>query len=76
MTQLKKPVRRRIPIVLDNRREPREQDQINVTLYPNGTTGFRSKRGRHEWRLTLAFCFRMAMAQEAARPKPRGARKA
>ena len=60
MTELKKAVSRRTTILLDNRERARDRDRITVTLYPNGTIGFRALRARREVRTTLAAAYRQA----------------
>jgi hypothetical protein len=51
MTELRKPVRRRLTL-------PR--GPVSVTLYPDGTIGFREPRRRCEYRLPLARVFVLA----------------
>lgn len=60
MTPLDKPVRRKTPLRLDNRREHAE---YVVTLYPCGEIGLRKARCRHEERLSLSTVYMMAVKQ-------------
>jgi len=69
MTTLKRPVSRRTTLTLDNRRTARQQDQIVVTMYPDGTDrpamlGFRRSRHKHEYLIPLESCFALAVRAE------------
>lgn len=65
MTDLRKPIRRRVQL-------PR--GPVSVTLYPDGTIGFREHGRRVEYRLTLARVF--VLAADAHQQSERDARKA
>jgi hypothetical protein len=69
MTELRKPVRRRLTL-------PR--GPVSVTLYPDGTIGFREPRRRCEYRLPLARVFVLAADayQQDAKLERRRARRA
>ena len=69
MTDLRKPVRRRVTL-------PR--GPVSVTLYPDGTIGFRESRRRVEFRLPLARLFVMAADayQQQVKAERRAARRA
>ena len=69
MTKLSKAIQRETPILLDNRAEARARDQVVVTLYPNGTLGFRKKRCRREYVLSLAAAYRLAIEVEVRAEK-------
>ena len=60
MTNLTKPIKRRTKIETRNARP----EEFSVTLYPNGTIGFRRARSRTEIRTTLAACYAMAVRIE------------
>jgi len=63
-TRLTKPVRRVITILLDYRERALPRDEYTVTLYPDGTIGFRAKRRRKEHTVTLAECLKLAYLKE------------
>lgn len=65
----KKPVVRELELLRDNRIVARPSDQVIVSLYPNGTIGFRQKRSRKEYCLPLATAYRMAVLAEAEHQK-------
>lgn len=65
MTNLEKPIRRRTTLLLDNRTRGRRVDQVVVTLYPNGTIGFRPARRRREYIITLSHCYAAAIRAAA-----------
>ncbi len=65
MTELTKPVSRRTVLMLDNRINCRNRDQITVTLYPNNQIGFRAHKCRKEVRLDLSTAYKLAIVQEA-----------
>ena len=65
MTDLRKPVRRRVEL-------PR--GPVSVTLYPGGLIGFREKGRRVEFKLPLAKLF--VMAADAYQQQKRAERKA
>jgi len=69
MTKLNKAIQRETPILLDNRVETRDRDRVIVTLYPNGTLGFRKKRCRREYVLSLAAAYRLAIEVEVRAEK-------
>lgn len=69
MTDLKKPVTRRAVILTDHRVRARDCDEVSVTLHPNGTIGFRAKRGRKEYTLPLATAYKLAIQAQAAADK-------
>lgn len=62
---LKRPVTRRVPIVLDHRVEPRNEDLINVTLYPNAVIVFRPYRGRKSASAPLSKVYALLLKAEA-----------
>ena len=65
MTMLTKPVARRTIIMLDNRLNVRNRDQITVTLHPDNTIGFRAYKRRREVRLPLLVAYKLAIKEEA-----------
>lgn len=65
MTDLTKKVSRRVALLLDNRLQARNRDNITVTLYPDGTIGFRGYKRRREYRLPLSVAYAMAIKAEA-----------
>ena len=73
MTDLTKPIRRRTTLVTDHRARARERDQYVVSLYPDGTIGFRRSRCRREVVVPLAAVYILAerSAAEEARKKRR-----
>ena len=64
MTDLSKDISRRVNIPLDNRITMRNKDKIVVTLHKDGYIGFRSHKCRHEYQISLASCYQMAIKQE------------
>lgn len=67
------PVRRVAILVTDHRMEPRAIDGYVVSLYSNGTLGFRGCRRSEdtEVRIPLAACLELALAAESgAAPIP------
>jgi hypothetical protein len=64
MTDLTKPVSRRATLLTDHRAKARNLDRVSVTLYPNGTIGFRAYKCRREYRLPLAMVYALAMRHE------------
>jgi len=69
MTDLKKPVARKATILLDSRAKARPIDEVVVTLYPNGTIGFRAARTRKTFTLPLATCYRLAIEAQVKADK-------
>lgn len=69
MTDLTKPVKRRATIILDNRIKERARDKIVVTLYPDGTIGFRPSRCRKEYTVPIVTCYRAALQAHALEVK-------
>jgi hypothetical protein len=69
MTTLIKPISRRATLLTDNRHTARARDQYTVTLYPDGTIGFRAVRCRTEERIELAACYRLAVRNRVIREK-------
>jgi hypothetical protein len=65
MTELTKPVSRRVSLILDNRLNARDRDRITVTLYPDGDIGFRPNHCRKEVRLALSTAYKLAVVQKA-----------
>lgn len=65
MTSLDKPVTRSVVLITDNRVRARDCDSYAVTLYPGGVIGFRPKRCRTEYQISLAAVCRMAVKQAA-----------
>lgn len=63
MTDLTKPITRRTTLLLDHRRNARNQDRVAVTLFPNGDIGFRAYRSRKTVRLPLATVYFLAIRQ-------------
>lgn len=69
-TKLKdKPVIRELELIRDHRKVARKCDQVIVALYPNGTIGFRAKRSRHEYRLSLTTAYHLAVNAEVEAEK-------
>jgi len=62
MTKLIKAVTRRTAIETRNAKP----EEFAITLYPNGTIGFRKKGARTEVRTTLGACYAMAVKAEWA----------
>lgn len=60
-TKCTKPVSREMVLFLDNRVEARERDKVTVTVYPEGTIGFRVKRARREVFYPLDRVYQMAV---------------
>lgn len=57
-------------------RDGGRERQVIVTVYPDGTLGFRLKRTRREYCLSAAACFNRAVAQAAAAERPKRTRRA
>lgn len=64
MTPLTKPVTRRTE--LDPKLGGKERGQVSVTLYPDGTIGFRKLKRREEVKLTLSGVYSLALKAQAA----------
>jgi hypothetical protein len=56
-------------------RDGGRERQIIVTIYPDGTLGFRLKRTRREYCLSAAACYQRAVAQAVAADKPKRRRR-
>ena len=69
VTKLTKPVRRQAPVIIDNRKEPRPQDHVTVTLYPCGDIGFRARGRRKEVRIPLSVAYTQALRADAVAAK-------
>jgi hypothetical protein len=74
MTELTKPVTRKITLLTDHRIKARSQDRVAVTLHPDGTIGFRAHRKRRAVRLPLSTVYILALREadkEARQEKKR-----
>lgn len=75
MTDLTKKITRRVKILTDNRIAARQRDLVAVSLYPDGTIGFRPYKKRREVRLPLGTVYVLAMREAANAERREKARK-
>jgi hypothetical protein len=75
MTDLTKPVTRRATLITDNRVKARTVDRVAVTLYPDGSIGFRAYRRRREYVLPLGTIYLLAMREHERQAKAGKGRK-